>query len=595
MSQPPVHKQQGREYIWSSLRAYLDLLWQNHPWRTLISLLHTLSSITLTVVIPYIISLALADVILGHEEVFWHHIVALSVAVVVAVAGNMVGFTTGIRLAARMERLATNKAFDHLLSRGASFHADNPSGKLVANATEYGKNASRVLFDLLFNGLLPYVSSSIIGIGIVFFHSVEIGIALVAIYVITVTFTLLDSRRRSTIRIARKRIQDSMIANIADVITNAQATKTFAREADEQATNDTLQRKLLKFRLRDWTMAAVMGSIRLGALLILQIFFIIYVAMQVKADPAYLGIGIYAFTYTLSMISKLFELNVLLRTGEEALLSASTMTQYLLEEPEIVDSPNARTLIINGGSVEFQDVTFAYPDKYDTLVFNDFSLTIPAGQKVGLVGRSGGGKSSLTRLILRFEDIASGKLLIDNTDIRDVTQQSLRQAVGYVPQDPLLFHRTVRENIAYGNPDATDEEIFEAAKKAYAYDFIMSLPNGLDTIVGERGVKLSGGQRQRIAIARTILKDAPILVLDEATSALDSESEVYIQKALAVLMKNRTSIVIAHRLSTIAKLDRIIVLDAGKIVEDGTHGELLTHSGIYAKLWKHQSGGFIET
>ena len=589
-----VNTQQNREYIWQTLKAYLSLLWQNYPVRTLVALLHTVSKITLLVFIPYFISLALADIVLGREELFWSHIVSLSVVVFITVACNAIGFTAGIRLAAHMERLATNKAFEHLLSRSASFHADNPSGKLVANATEYGRNATRVLFDLLYQGLLPYVLSSLIGIGIVLFHSLEIGIALIAIYIITSIMTLLDSRRRSSWRVERKRTQDSMIANIADVVTNAQAVKTFAREPDEQVTNDTLQRKLLQNRLKDWTRASIFGSMRMAVLLIIQVFFVIYIAMQVKADPAYLGVGIYAFTYTLSLISKLFELDVLLRTGEEALLGASTMTQYLLQKPEIRNRPNARDLTIKGGAIEFQNVAFAYPDKHDTLVFNDFSLSIPAGQKVGLVGRSGGGKSSLTRLILRFEDISSGKLVIDDTDSRLVTQESLRQAVGYVPQDPLLFHRTVRENIAYGKPDATDEEILEAARKAYADDFIMSLPHGLDTIVGERGVKLSGGQRQRIAIARTILKDAPILVLDEATSALDSESELYIQKALAVLMKDRTSIVIAHRLSTIAKLDRIIVLDEGKIVEDGTHNELLAHGGTYAKLWSHQSGGFIE-
>lgn len=589
-----MSKVQNREYVWQSFRSYLGLLWQNHPWRTLVSLLHIGSSVILTVAIPYIISLTLADVILGNEEAFWDHIVTLALAVVVAIAGNVIGFTTAIRLAARMERLATNKAFEHLLSRGASFHADNPSGKLVANATEYGKNASRVLFDLLFNGLLPYVLSSTIGIAIVFFHSVTIGLALVGVYVVTIAMTLFDSKRRSGIRIARKHIQDLTIANIADVITNAQATKTFARESDEQSHNDTLQQRLLVLRLRDWSKAAISGSVRLGSLLILQVFFIIYVAAQLQANPAYLGIGIYAFTYTLGMVSKLFELSVLLRTGEEALLGASTMTRYMLEQPEIRDSTDATDLIIQDGSIEFREVSFAYPDNTKETVFDNFSLSIPAGQRVGLVGRSGGGKSSLTRLMLRFEEVTSGAIVIDDADIRSVTQQSLRQSISYVPQDPLLFHRTIRENIAYGNPTATDDEIFEAAKRAYAHDFIMDLPHGLDTVVGERGVKLSGGQRQRIAIARAILKNAPILVLDEATSALDSESEVYIQRALTSLMKGRTSLVIAHRLSTIAKLDRIVVLDHGAIVEDGSHDELLAKGGTYAKLWAHQSGGFIE-
>jgi ATP-binding cassette subfamily B protein len=228
------------------------------------------------------------------------------------------------------------------------------------------------------------------------------------------------------------------------------------------------------------------------------------------------------------------------------------------------------------------------------MLFNGLSLKINGGEQVGFVGPSGSGKTTLTRLLLRFVDIQSGSILFDDQDISKVTQESLRQSVAYVPQEPLLFHRSIRENIAYGKPKATEKEIIKAAKQAHAWEFITKMPGGLDTVVGERGIKLSGGQRQRIAIARAIIKDAPILVLDEATSALDSESETLIQDALGKLMKGRTSIVIAHRLSTIAKLDRIVVLKAGAIAEQGSHEQLVLANGSYAKLWKHQSGGFIE-
>ena len=243
--------------------------------------------------------------------------------------------------------------------------------------------------------------------------------------------------------------------------------------------------------------------------------------------------------------------------------------------------------------VSFDQVGFIHSDSHDAL-FENFSLTIPAGQKVGLVGPSGAGKTTVINLLLRFIDVNHGSIKIGNQDIRDITQESLHQHIAYVPQEPVLFHRSLRDNITYGKPDATIEEVERAAKRANAYDFIDTLPSRFDTLVGERGVKLSGGQRQRIAITRAILKDAPILVLDEATSALDSESEKLIQDSLDELMKGRTSIVIAHRLSTIAKLDRIIVLDNGQIAEDGTHRQLLAQGGIYAKLWRHQSGGFIE-
>lgn len=588
------NKKQNSEYIIPTLKAYFMLLWKNFPGRTIISLLHTVATIMISVIVPYLISMAFADIITQNTDAFWQHIIALTIVVSLASIFNIVGFTVAIRLAARMEKLATDTAFKHLLSRSVGFHADNPSGKLVANALDYGKNASTVLFDLIFNGVLPYALSSIIGIGIVLFQSTQLGLALLFIYIVTIGYTLFDSRRRSRIRIERKVAQDAATANIADVIINTQATKTFARETFEMHTNDRLQNNLMEFRLRDWSWTAKSGGIRLSSLLFLQILFIIFIANQIQVNPAALGVGIYAFTYTLGMVSKLFELGTIIRTGENALLSASTMTKYLLEEPEINDIKNAGTLHVTKGELSLSKIKFAYPGSENAAVFKNFNLHIDGGAKIGLVGKSGGGKSSLTRLLLRFDDIQAGKILIDGQDIATVAQTSLRESIGYVPQEPLLFHRTLLENIVYGRENASDADIQSAIKKAHAKEFIDKLPQGLETVVGERGVKLSGGQRQRVAIARAILKDAPILILDEATSALDSESEVLIQSALENLMKNRTSIVIAHRLSTIAKLDRIIVLDNGKIIEDGTHTELLGAKGTYAKLWSHQSGGFIE-
>ncbi len=243
--------------------------------------------------------------------------------------------------------------------------------------------------------------------------------------------------------------------------------------------------------------------------------------------------------------------------------------------------------------ISFNDINFWYTDgNVKTQVFHDFNLTIPAGQRVGLVGVSGAGKTTLTKLLLRLADIQEGQILVDGQNIANVTQQSLRRQIAYVPQEALLFHRTIAENIAYGRPDATMDEIREAARSANALDFIEALPQGFDTITGERGIKLSGGQRQRIAIARAMLADCPILVLDEATSALDSESEAAVQEALARLMEGRTVIVVAHRLSTVANLDRIVVLSRGYIIEDGPHAELVAKGGDYARLWNRQTGAF---
>jgi ATP-binding cassette subfamily B multidrug efflux pump len=266
----------------------------------------------------------------------------------------------------------------------------------------------------------------------------------------------------------------------------------------------------------------------------------------------------------------------------------------------IQDKTDAKPLVVNGGRIDFDKVNFAYAGKGDNLipVFKDLSIAIKAGEKVGLVGRSGAGKSTLVNTLLRFYDIQSGEIRIDGQPITNISQESLRAQISMVTQDTSLMHRSVRDNILYGRMDASEEQMIHAAKQAEAHEFILTLSDaagrsGYDAHVGERGVKLSGGQRQRIAIARVMLKDAPILILDEATSALDSEVEAAIQECLIKIMEDKTVLAIAHRLSTIAQMDRLLVLDEGKIVESGSHSELLEKGGIYAKLWAHQTGGFI--
>ena len=381
---------------------------------------------------------------------------------------------------------------------------------------------------------------------------------------------------------------------LADVISNVLAVKSSGAEATEQKfftkTVNSWRNSSLDVMRGFLKVSTIYSSINM-VIKIGAIAFAVYAAQNdlVSVASVYLII-----TYTGSVAHELWNMNGIMRNYNRIIGNANDMVEILQTPTTLIDKSDSKLKVTNG-EISMDKVTFTHDEGQGDTLFHDFSLDIKPGEKLGLVGASGSGKTTLTKLLLRFADIDSGKITIDGQDISEVTQESLRAKIAYVPQEPLLFHHSVRENIAYGRPDATDAEIEEAAKKAGAYDFIVGLKDGFDTMVGERGIKLSGGQRQRVAIARAILKDAPILVLDEATSALDSESEALIQKSLETLMKNRTSIVIAHRLSTIAKLDRIIVLKYGKIVEDGSHDELINKKrGVYAKLWARQSGGFIE-
>lgn len=450
------------------------------------------------------------------------------------------------------------------------------------------------LQDLLIIRTLGFVLSMTIGLTLLFTASPSVAGILLFLLVALVIQIRWSIKKRAPWRHERKEIIGKMHGHVADSVTNYLTVKTFAGENRE---TETLQQYSTQFRKifnKDIGFISIEGSARVALMVTVQLIAVSYASWLVFNNQLAIATTIFVLAYLQRISVQLFSLGDMLNGYDQALLDAQPLTEMIIQKNTINDLPTARDVKQLSPSVDFDNVRFRYSENKEDVLKN-MTLTIPAGQKVGLVGHSGAGKSTIVSLLLRFADVSSGSIKIGGHDIRtQLTQQSLRTHISYVPQEPMLFHRSLKENIAYGQPDASDEKIVEAARQANALEFIESLPNGFDTLVGERGVKLSGGQRQRIAIARAILKDAPILILDEATSALDSESEKLIQASLEELMKNRTSIVIAHRLSTIAKLDRIIVLDNGRIVEDGTHAELLKKNGAYAKLWSHQSGGFIE-
>jgi len=553
---------------------------------------YPLGTIALNTLVPLYIGKILAS--LANPKTSQKHlIVGFIISAVLGLIFNRYGFVALMTFQARVSVYLQTRTMDVLLKRSVGFHNNNISGKIVSDAIDF-PSAFIDLTNALFINMLPFAIILITGLAIVSAASLVLGGIVAAMAFFTILSAWIDSRRRFNLRTRRMEATKKVTGHLADTIVNVQTVKTFAGEPRELAESRRLNKILLDLRLHDWRLGAIKGNNRMIGLMILQLVYILLITSEVHRNPALLGVSIFAFSMTITMSNRLFELNSMIRTIEESLLKASPMTEIILQEAEVKDARGAKDLKVKKGEIDIANVNFQYEDANEKVVFDRLSLKVRAGEKIGLVGPSGGGKSTLTRLLLRFEDLNDGLISIDGQDISSVTQSSLRQSISYVPQEPLLFHRSIFENIRYGQDSADEAAVRRAASQANADAFIDELPQGYETIVGERGVKLSGGQRQRVAIARALLKDAPILILDEATSALDSESEKLIQDALWKLMEGRTAIVIAHRLSTIQRMDRIIVLNEGKIVEEGTHKELLSKKGTYARLWAHQSGGFLE-
>ena len=492
-----------------------------------------------------------------------------------------------------MQRDLYARCFSKLTNQTLFFHSNKFGGSLVSQTNKL-VGAVESFWDTIIWSVLPLVISLV---GSIIVLSTLLWQYALFLLIFSIVFSIVvyyGSKPMAKLTKKEAKSSNKLNGQLADVISNVLAVKSSGAEATEQKfftkTVNSWRNSSLDVMRGFLKVSTIYSSINM-VIKIGAIAFAVYAAQNnlVSVASVYLII-----TYTGSVAHELWNMNGIMRNYNRIIGNANDMVEILQTPTTLIDKSDSKLKVTNG-EISMDKIIFTHDEGQGDTLFHDFSLEIKPGEKIGLVGASGSGKTTLTKLLLRFADIDSGKITIDGQDISEVTQASLRAKIAYVPQEPLLFHRSVRENIAYGRPDATDAEIEEAAKKAGAYDFIVGLKDGFDTMVGERGIKLSGGQRQRVAIARAILKDAPILVLDEATSALDSESEALIQKSLETLMENRTSIVIAHRLSTIAKLDRIIVLKDGKIVEDGSHDELINKKrGVYAKLWARQSGGFIE-
>jgi ATP-binding cassette, subfamily B, bacterial len=579
-------------------RKTFSLLWHTamkYPFRTLLALLGSATTtIVGSFVGPYIISELLNQMQAGSLSLNGSAplIVLYSLT---QIYGQIIGWRINLFLMWTMQTAAQRdlyqRIFSSLTEQSLSFHSDRFGGALVSQTTKL-IGAFERFWDTIVFQVIPSLSSVAIATIILSFFFWQYAAFLFGLSVIFATVVIIGSRFLAKRNREEAQASTATNAYVADAVTNVMTIKSHGHEAAEL---DSLTERASVWREK--SLASMRGflTVSSGYSLLITLLNVGALIGAIWASEHHLisiGTVYLCLSYTVVVGRQLWEINGIMRSYNRVIGDAHDMTEILSLTPSVVDT-STKALTASKGSIEFKNITFTHSGNKKPL-FTDFSLTVRAGERIGLVGHSGSGKTTLTKLLLRFTDIESGAIAIDEQDIASVSQKSLRRNIAYVPQEPMLFHRSLRENIAYGKPGSSDEEIMAAAKQANALDFIEALPDGLDTMVGERGVKLSGGQRQRIVIARAILKNAPILLLDEATSALDSESEKLIQDALEKLMKGRTSIVIAHRLSTIAKLDRIVVLENGVVREQGSHNELLARGGMYKTLWSHQSGGFME-
>ncbi|MBX2866698.1 ABC transporter ATP-binding protein/permease [Candidatus Kaiserbacteria bacterium] len=482
------------------------------------------------------------------------------------------------------------RLYTYMTRHSHSYFSDRFAGSVSAKVTHAAEGTSKFIEHIMW-GYYERIIGLIISAVLMSLTNVWIGAIFVGLIILLVLINIPWVKHRRPYVVSYTETLSAFKGFGVDMVTNIAAVRQYARtnrELENLAGRlETLEEKDFKqWRLSEWSLVfnniLIVGA--LGAIMGMMIMLFSNGSIS-SGDVVLVLTLIFASSGSLTFIGNAMA-GATRQYGEiEEGLDA------ILIPHEVADGAKAKTLTVTEGAIEWKDVDFSFESNK---VFDHFSLTIKPGERIGLVGPSGAGKTTFVSLLLRQHDVHAGEIRIDGQNIGAVTQDSLRENIAVVPQEPLLFHRSIRENIAYGNPHATEEEIVAVAKKAQAHDFITALSDGYDTLVGERGIKLSGGQKQRVAIARAMLKDAPILILDEATSALDSESEVAIQKALHELMEGKTVIAVAHRLSTLREMDRILVLEGGKIVEDGNHMELTQSSGTYARLWEHQAGGFLQ-
>ncbi len=483
-------------------------------------------------------------------------------------------------------RALSRQVFQHLHRMSLRFHLERRTGGL-SRVIERGRSAVELIIRMgVLNSVPTVLELSLVCGMLTYYFGPEYALVILITVAVYIAFTFKASEWRMAIRRELNASDNDASTKAIDSLLNYETVKYFGNEGWESRRFDSSMANYENAAIRTYY---TLGLLNAGQALIFSVGLTVCMLMSangVASGTQTVGDFVLINSLLIQLYIPLNFMGLVYREIKQGLVDIETMFALMEKHPEVTDAPGAKPLRVSEGRIRFDNVAFSYDGKRPTLRGVDFA--VPAGQMVAIVGPTGAGKSTISRLLFRFYDVTGGRILIDGQDIRDVTQESLRAAIGIVPQDTVLFNDTIAYNIRYGRPDATDSEVREAARIAQIDGFIRDLPEGYASMVGERGLKLSGGEKQRVAIARTILKSPPILMLDEATSALDSHTEKEIQDAFERVAENRTTLVIAHRLSTIVHADNIIVLDKGRIVEQGGHADLLARDGLYASMWRRQ-------
>ena len=592
---PPAQLSGSREAApksdWRTLRKLVPYVW---AWRgrVLVALACLVAAKLANIGVPLVLKNLVDALSLQPGDVRSVLVVPVALLIAYGVLRLSITLFTELReflfypVAARIARRVSLEAFEHLLSLSLRFHLERQTGG-VSRDIERGSRSIQSLLNYTIYNILPTLVEITMVIVLLsakfdgWFAAITFG-ALVLYIAYTVTVT----EWRTAFRRAMNEQDSKANTKALDALLNYETVKYFSNEGFEQARYDENLHRLEKASIKSQTSLSLLN---LGQSLIIAVAVTLLVwraTVGVVDGTMTLGDLVLVNALMIQLYIPLNFLGVIYREIKQSMIDMEKMFALLGQNREIADAPDARPLVARGGSVQFEDVRFGYDA--DREILHGVSFEVPAGKTVAVVGPSGSGKSTLARLMFRFYDVDAGSIRIDGQDIRSVTQKSLREAIGIVPQDTVLFNDTVQYNIAYGRTSAGLEEVEAAARSAHIHNFIASTPRGYDTMVGERGLKLSGGEKQRVAIARTLLKDPPIMIFDEATSALDSANERAIQAELQSVARNRTALVIAHRLSTVVDAHRILVMSDGRIVESGTHAELLSRNGRYAEMWQLQ-------